>query len=142
MASLTDRLLATFASNSRLAKWAKDNFAIHSKSQVLGEGTFGVVFAGNRATDSMAVAVKIEEVDEDFQIHQLSCSQLLQTKPHPNILELLETFVDTAQQIFATVFPQALFDLRMMTQSFRSSGFSAYKLKTFRICMPFPYIFR
>ena len=117
MASLTDRFLATFTSNSRLAKWAKDNYAIHSKSQVLGEGTFGVVLAGNRATDSMAVAVKIEEVDEDSQKHQLSCSQLLQTKPHPNILELLETFVDLRQQMFASVFPQALFDLRMMMRS-------------------------
>ena len=60
MASVTDRLLATVASNARLATWARDNFAVYSKSQVLGQETFGVVLAGNRTVDCMAVAVKIE----------------------------------------------------------------------------------
>lgn len=114
MAVESEKLLAALGSNTRLAMWASGNFAVHSKSQVLGQGSFGIVLAGNRVVDCKAVAVKIEELDVEALAHQLSCAQVLQAQPHPNVLELLETFVDMDQKIYATVFPQAFFDLRLM----------------------------
>ena len=75
---------------------------------MLGHGTFGVVLAGNRVADSMQVAVTIEQVEEGSHLNQLSCAQLLQTQSHPNVLELLDTFVDATERFFCDRLPPSL----------------------------------
>ena len=109
------------APDTALGRWARDSYGAHVKSQVLGQGTFGVVFAGCRVADCMPVAIKVQRVDLEVLADELSCAQLMVDSPHRNVVARLETFLDPRQQIFASVSPQGLFDLRMMLHS-RSSG--------------------
>jgi len=122
MARAPLELSSALAPDTALGRWARDNYGVHPKSQVLGQGTFGVVVAGCRLVDYMSVAVKIQRVEPITLAMELSGAQLMADFPHQNLLVRMETFHDVRQQIFASVSPQAHFDLRMMLHNTTTGG--------------------
>ena len=110
-------LAAAFATGSAMGSWLGDKFNITSKSREVGHGAFGAVLQAVCPASGRQLAVKIQmarPIDAKALRDEQKCLALLTGAPHPNVVELLDHFLDEQGGYAALVMPAGMCDLRKL----------------------------
>ena len=98
-----------------MGKWLKDKFGITQKSKEVGHGAYGSVLSAVCPATGQQLAVKVQmarPIDAKALRHEQGCLALLKDCPHPNVVQLLDHFMDEAGGYAALVMPAGMCDLR------------------------------
>jgi Protein kinase domain len=108
-------LAEMFASGSAMGSWLRDKVGITNRSREVGRGTYGAVFKAVCPAFGRQLAVKVQmcrPIDAKSLRDEQRCLSLLKNSPHPNVVELLEQFLDEPGGYAALVMPAGMCDLR------------------------------
>lgn len=122
--SLSDEaLLCRFLSRAEVGERMQAQYSISKTSEIVGRGSFGLVVAGISA-NGVPVAVKLQFAQRrgPNPAHSTWSTEGplwedLQRHPHPNIVHVLDIFVNSAAEVAALVMEAASMDLRRLMKA-------------------------